>query len=1198
VGDKIKLYLPSWVVSGTAAPTKTGCGGSTFTTTTSDSGDAINAHVVFIVGTATLTANTACTITTAATLPNTATARSQAAVQNPFLPSIAATLTGATDTLVTTIETSTDTVDGAITATSLVFSNQNAGQASSFTATFLVNNNLEVNDKFKVYLPFFTLVTGNAPTTQGCGTSTFTATKDDSSSTNAHVTFLVRSATLTAGTACTITSNSQVTASKGTAAVLRDAVAYKFAATIASGTNQNIGKTNIIYFNPIVLPHFYVSVVDFTNPCTTAAAAAVTFSFKSFSALAQGDTIAVKLPSQTITNDLAAPTASCGGSTFAYSSNGNSGNGAAAIKFTVASATLAANTACTITTATGAIRTTAASAVDQASGIELTGTIADSADTAANAVVTSNQVGVYPGYSKLAISYPIAGTPVAPSAVTFSFIAHQNLVQGNKIVVVLPSWTLTAGHAPTTAPGTCGTSTFTYGVAASTDAGAAITFTVATATLTAGTTCSIITSSSSTSVGSTAQGANWDSYTVQVTGGSPIAATPIPTSTQTARAAFSASSLTIATAYAGAASTIAFAFSCTAALAVNDEITLKLPTWTLAGTAAPATSGCGTSSFTTAVLHTGQNDASLVFTVATAALVAETACTITTTSATTKVAAAAQIVDDTVRTMAAKIAATNDVLAISITTSTATPRAAFFDTKLTIANPYTATAGSVSVAFKISVPVAVGDTISVTLPQWTLTGTAAPTTAGCGTSTFTTAVANSEQNDAALVFTVATSTLAANNGATDTACTIITADATAKTAVAEQGSNFATRTIGATLASMSNPVTIGIAESPKTTDARFEVSSTESAILTITNPYIGKATATPYASYVGKTSALVLSFKCNKALAVNDKVIIALPYFSVSAGVTTKQGCGTSTFQQTVSNTNTVDAAVTFTVGTTTLAASTACTITTSSQTVTVYTVAQAANLATRTIEASIASLAAEATPSPRAITTSTATSLLSFGASAMTIAPTKDIHGYDEVLSNTAYKVSFSFQANFPITDCDTITATIPGFNFNTSAPDMSTLNSESFCGTSIFTAKLSGSATDHAEVVFTSGGPVAANTSCTLTIFNAISTGVAQAANLESRTLSYQSQVGGIFGAQTGTNAAGLNSFAMSAITTSSAVTDPTGHTHSSHRTLNLTIACIIGGVVGLLIMTCLLWNLFCTGSTGSAEAAPVTPVSKAVV
>jgi len=359
-----------------------------------------------------------------------------------------------------------------------------------------------------------------------------------------------------------------------------------------------------------------------------------------------------------------------------------------------------------------------------------------------------------------------------------------------------------------------------------------------------------------------------------------------------------------------------------------------------------------------------------------------------------------------------------------------------------------------------------------------------------------------------------------------------------------------------------------IQSSTQTTPASFDAVS-----LTIANPYIAKATSTPYVSYVGTSTALTLKFKCNHALAANDKVIVTLPYWTFGNGAPTQQGCGTGvTFTMTANSPNTADARITFKVGPgNTIATNAACTITTSQAGATVATVAQPANLATRKITAEIAAVVNN--PAELAIPISTATGeVLSLGATSMSIS-TNLIHQY----MNTPSPVSFGFKANFPIANCDTITATIPGLIFTSSRRSSVSTSS---CGTTVFTAKLSGSATDDAVVVFAAhGATLLADTACTLTIASGISTGPAQAANDESRTMSFQSRRGGIYGAQAGNNFPGANSVAATAITTSTGVIDPNDPNYrasSSSNTGLIIAASVIGGLVGLCFIGVMIYFL----------------------
>jgi len=71
INDKIKLVLPAWTLTGSAAPTTSaGCGTTTFTATVGNTGTA-EANIVFTATSAALLAGSSCTLTwpTGATTP-------------------------------------------------------------------------------------------------------------------------------------------------------------------------------------------------------------------------------------------------------------------------------------------------------------------------------------------------------------------------------------------------------------------------------------------------------------------------------------------------------------------------------------------------------------------------------------------------------------------------------------------------------------------------------------------------------------------------------------------------------------------------------------------------------------------------------------------------------------------------------------------------------------------------------------------------------------------------------------------------------------------------------------------------------------------------------------------------------------------------------------------------------------------------
>jgi hypothetical protein len=554
----------------------------------------------------------------------------------------------------------------------------------------------------------------------------------------------------------------------------------------------------------------------------------------------------------------------------------------------------------------------------------------------------------------------------------------------------------------------------------------------------------------------------------------------------------SADSLVIAaaSAFTSTKTTVVYTFTYDKAVVANDKIVLKLPGFGLAGTDAPSKQGCGTTTFTTAVAATGEADAAITFTAATATLTAAETCTLTTNANTvTSTAAVAQSANLATRTAAFTVASTggaDSMAATAITASTALALGVFSDTAWTFTSGYQgAAAATVKIAFKLNNQIAVGETIAVVLPSWILTGTAAPTTTGCGTTSFTTAVAASTQADASITFTAATALLAAS-----TACTIETATATAAPSATVAGvttANLATYTIS------KNAVgAVPVASTPALTSP---LGNTE---LRLVYPVIGVATA---ATFKFTTAAIIDA---------GAKIKLTLPYFTITAGALTgSTGCVLVTTNAVVANSAAIGASVEFEVGTAVIAASTACTITIPSTMLTQVatatqslSIAQAQNWASRT--ADLTNIAATTSdPAAAAITISTPTvaSAAFASNSALVVATTT---------GSTATSLALTFDSNIPLAIGDYVMLTLPDWGVSgTTAP------TAVGCGTSTFTTLTGNSGTATAYAQFSVATAVLATATyeahhysmghnCTLTWASGATTPpTAQAANLATRKL-----------------------------------------------------------------------------------------------
>jgi len=559
------------------------------------------------------------------------------------------------------------------------------------------------------------------------------------------------------------------------------------------------------------------------------------------------------------------------------------------------------------------------------------------------------------------LTIPTAFTSVKQS-VSIAWKSNKVLAQADKVVLVLPSWTMDDTTTTTTATN-CGTTTFTVGVANSGTATAAITFTAATADLAAtggGTACTITTDASQLTTAVAAQDANLAGRTMEIvatTDDNKYAATAIATSTATAVPAFSLTELTF-DAPMKTSTPLSLKFTCAAPMQVGQTLTLTLPSWALTGTAAPTTQGCGTTTLTTAVADTGEATAAITFTVATADLAAATACTLTTATATATTPIVVQAANLNTRKLKRLAEADHAIIA-----SSALGQPLYADS-LHIAYPVVGTASVLTYTFKSAVVVASGSTIKLTLPSWTVAA-GTPTKSGCGDTTFTAVSAaqatNTGEATAALLFTTGTAVLAI-----DTACTITIPSSMATSAAAAQAMNFATRTALATVASE--------------TGATVRKISTSTA--TVASAAFATNSALVVATTTGSTAtSLALTFDSNIPLAIGDYVMLTLPDWGVSGtAAPTAVGCGTSTFTTVTGMSGTATAYVQFVVASALLDTVTYvgndyllghnCTLTWASGAKTPAT-AQAANLNTRKIAAIIA---AGADIANTTIATSTAT--------------------------------------------------------------------------------------------------------------------------------------------------------------------------------------------------------------------------------
>jgi len=235
--------------------------------------------------------------------------------------------------------------------------------------------------------------------------------------------------------------------------------------------------------------------------------------------------------------------------------------------------------------------------------------------------------------------------------------------------------------------------------------------------------------------------------------------------------------------------------------------------------------------------------------------------------------------------------------------------AAFSNTKLDVATTTGSTATSLSLEFDSNIPLAVGDYVTMTLPNWGVTGTTAPTTSGCGTTTFTTTTGMSGTAHAVVNFIVATATLDQNKHTTHN-CTLTWATG-ATTPSTAQAANLATRKLSATIAAGANIANTTIATSTATTAAAAAAAAAAGNATgtggTTTGTFSTATTTITFSGYTYAAGTAATNFGnvvgCAYAKTVSDATT------SLTSDMCTASAGPTFTYLTGSSTTNTVSAA-------------------------------------------------------------------------------------------------------------------------------------------------------------------------------------------------------------------------------------------------------------------------------------------------
>merc|ERR1712054_162430 len=173
-----------------------------------------------------------------------------------------------------------------------------------------------------------------------------------------------------------------------------------------------------------------------------------------------------------------------------------------------------------------------------------------------------------------------------------------------------------------------------------------------------------------------------------------IVAQPVEHSTATVTSASVSAALVVGTTTGSTPTTLALTFTSSVPLAVGDKLQLYLNSWTVAGTTAPTTTFCGSTTFTTATGGSGTANAHINFTVATLNAASDTwggttntarsswnlgpgtNCTIHTATAAASTPATAQAANSNTRSLAVHLSGGPSIAPTTIATSTATTAAA------------------------------------------------------------------------------------------------------------------------------------------------------------------------------------------------------------------------------------------------------------------------------------------------------------------------------------------------------------------------------------------------------------------------------------------------------------------------------------------------------------------------------------------
>ena len=703
VGNQITLTLPNWVNS-TAISSSSTCGTSSTSWLLSTANSGSTYSVTLQAATANFSAGTSCSVViqglTNPSVKLPANYASITAAVSGTTPAQSATAISTTPELVAKLHGDSITLSKAFTGAS----------DGTLTYTFKYGADIAVGNKITLGLPNRTN-TVTLSTSSTCGSTAWALSPANSGSTYS-VTLQAATANFSAGTSCSVVIEGLTNPS------VKLPANYASITAAVSGTTPAQSAT-AISTTPELVAKLHGDSISLSKAFTGASDGTLTYTFKYGADIAVGNQITLGLPNWASYGALAS-TSTCTDVTTGGNTAWNVSPSGSADSFKVVLEALAnsldAGSSCSVAV-TGL--STPSVAVPSNSNVFTAAVSGTSPTQIATAIQTSPAI-----IAKLHADNIYVATPItsASSNVTFSFAFGANISIGNNITLVLPNFANTSISTSST----CGTTSWLLSTANS-GSTYSVTLQAATSTLSAGTSGVVIQGLTNPSVKLPANSA---SITAAVSGTTPPqSATAIRTTSAiaTAGTTMSFDSIILSNTGTGAINTyITYTFAYGAEIGVGNQVALVLPNF--ANTSAISTSStCGTTSWLLSTANSGSTY-SVTLQAATAPLSAGTSCSVVIqglTNPSVKLPA-------NYASITAAVSGSN-VMSATTVTQTAAVIAKLHGDSISLSKAFTGTSnGTLTYTFKYGADIAVGNQITLTLPNW-VNSTAISSSSTCGT---------------------------------------------------------------------------------------------------------------------------------------------------------------------------------------------------------------------------------------------------------------------------------------------------------------------------------------------------------------------------------------------------------------------------------------------------------------------------------